>query len=104
MKRLACLTLIASFALPAVAGSATRKVGVEDDFFSVTSLSVSKGTKVKWIWRGSDKHNVVTQSGPASFRSKLQKTGKFVYTFKKKGKYSYGCTLHPRMKATVIVE
>ena len=104
MKRLACLTLIASLAVPAVAGSATRKVGVEDDFFSVTSLSVSKGTTVKWVWRGKHKHNVVTQSGPASFQSKLQKTGKFTYKFRKKGKYSLLCTVHaPDMKMTVTV-
>ena len=104
MKRIACLTLIASLAVPAVAGSATRKVGVEDDFFSVTSLSVSKGTKVKWVWKGSEKHNVVTQKGPASFRSPLQKTGTFTYKFRKKGTYSLLCTVHaPDMKMSVTV-
>lgn len=104
MKRLACLTLLTALALPGFATGATRTVGVEDDFFSSSSLTISKGTRVKFVWRGSDKHNVVTKSGPAKFQSPLQKKGTFKYKFRKRGTYSLLCTVHaPDMKMSVKV-
>ena len=104
MKRLVCLTILAAIGLPTLADGATSRVGVEDDFFSVSSLSVAKGAKVKWIWRGSNKHNVVVKTGPRKFQSPLQKTGTFKYRFKKRGTYSLVCTVHtPEMAMTVSV-
>src|SRR5688500_12679029 len=104
MKRIVCLSLLAALALPTLSAGATRTVGVEDDFFSSSSLSVSKGTKVKFVWRGSDKHNVVGKSGPAKFQSPLQKKGTYKYKFRKKGTYSLLCTVHaPDMAMTVNV-
>ena len=103
MKRLAILSLAAAFAVPAAATGATR-VQARDDFFSTTSLTVSKGTTVKWVWKGSNKHNVATTSGPMSFRSPLQKKGTYKKKLKKKGTYKLLCTVHaPDMAMTVTV-
>ena len=104
MKRIACISLLAALALPAISTGATRTVGVEDDFFSSSSLSVSKGTTVKWVWRGSDKHNVVVKTGPAKFQSPLQKKGSYKHKFKQKGTYSLLCSVHaPDMAMSVVV-
>ena len=82
MKRIACISVLAALALPAMSPGATRTVGVEDDFFSSSSLRVSKGTTVKWVWRGSDKHNVVVKTGPVKFQSPLQKQGTYKHRFR----------------------
>lgn len=90
--------------LVAPAGAATKRVSVGDDFFGPTSLTVSKNTKVKWVWTGDDPHNVSVQSGPVSFRSPLQESGTYKRKMTKKGVYQLLCTVHaPDMKMTLTV-
>jgi plastocyanin len=84
--------------------SATIKVG--DDFFSPTEKTVAAGTKVKFNWIGSDKHNVVKQSGPgASFDSgPIKGSGvQFTHKFKTAGTYKIICTIHDDMKMKLKV-
>ena len=89
-------------AMPAGASS-TKHVAVKDDFFSSKKLTVAKGTKVVWTWKGKRKHNVSAANG--SFRSSSRKTGTFSHTFKKKGKYLIFCTIHaPDMQMKITVK
>ena len=99
------LPLALALALPASAASPTKKVTVNDDYFGSTSLTVKKGTKVKWVWNGTEApHDVTVQSGPESFRSKLQTSGKFSHVMKKTGTYKLLCTTHaPDMAMTLTV-
>jgi plastocyanin len=82
-------------AVPALAATRTVKVG--DNWFvrdgGVPTVTVSKGTTVKWVWKGSKPHNVHALSGPRRFASPVQKSG----TFKKKlpkGTYKIVCDVH----------
>ena len=96
------VTAVSITAIPALA--ATKTVSVKDNFFSPKSLTVKKGTKVKWSWKGSAPHNVTVTSGPVKFHSSTQTSGSFSKTFSKKGTYKIVCTIHaPGMKMTVKV-
>ena len=105
MKRLAAATLlIFGLALPAGAATTTKRVSVRDDVFVPSSLTVNRGTRVKWIWKGDAPHDVVVQSGPQDFRSDLMEEGRFARTLRKRGTYRLLCSIHaPDMKMTIIV-
>jgi plastocyanin len=94
----------ATSAAPDKRGSKTVKV--DDDFFSPNSLSVSKGTKVKWNWVGNDKHNVVKTKGPGGDFSSPTTRAQGVnlqHKFSKAGNYKIVCTIHDDMTMTVKV-
>lgn len=105
MKRLALALPLALLVAAGPAAAATKKVTVNDDFYGIKSLTVKKGTKVKWVWNGDAPHDVTVQSGPESFRSKLQTSGKYSRVMKKKGTYQLLCTTHaPDMAMTLVVK
>lgn len=100
---LAVVSVIVVMAIPAFA--ATTTIGVRDDFFSPSSKVISKGTTVKFVWKGSAPHNVVATAGsPATFRSGTPKTsGTFTYKFKRAGLYRILCNVHPGMRLNLRV-
>jgi plastocyanin len=96
------LALGALLAAPAAAG--TKRVAVRDDVFVPASLSVAKGTTVKWVWRGKHKHDVAVSSGPEFFRNSPQRSGTFRKKLRKRGTYQLVCTVHsPEMQMTITV-
>lgn len=79
-------------------------MSVKDNFFGPARMTVARGTTVRWVWKGSSRHNVSVASGPVKFRASTRKTGSFAHTFGKRGKYLIFCTIHaPDMQMTVIV-
>jgi plastocyanin len=106
--RIVPLVLILALALAAPAAGATRNVKIGDDYYvragSPPTVTVSKGTTVKWNWRGRRQHNVVVQSGPASFQSKLKRSGSYSRKLRKRGTYKIVCSIHqPDMRMTLRV-
>jgi plastocyanin len=94
--------VVALAAIPAFAK--TRSVSVKDDVFAPKSITVKKGTSVKWVWKGKHPHNVTVTSGPVKFHSSTKKKGAYTHRFSKKGTYKILCTIHaPGMKMTVKV-
>jgi plastocyanin len=92
-------------ALPSVAATTTKTVAIKDDFFSPKKLTISKGSRVKWVWKGTERHNVAVANGPSNFRFGTRKTGTKTHTFKKRGTYSIVCTIHaPDMHMTIKVK
>jgi plastocyanin len=94
-------------AVPATA--ATRTVRVDDDYFvrsgSAPTVTVSRYTVVKWRWRGTRRHNVAVQTGPAYFRSTTKRSGKYKKTMRTRGSYRIVCTIHePDMRMRLVVE
>ena len=82
---------------------AQNQVTVADRMYSPKTLTISVGETVTWVFadRGMA-HNVVADDN--SFRSQLMETGQFTHTFDTAGTFSYHCTPHPDMTATIIVE
>lgn len=109
MLRTLPLALILALALAAPAAGATRNVKIGDDYFVRTgnppTVTVKKGTTVKWNWTGSRQHNVVVQSGPVSFQSPLKRSGSYRKKMKRRGTYRIICSIHaPDMAMTLKVK
>ena len=107
---IAAVAVIAA-SVPATAASPeSASVKVRDDFFKPKAVTIKKGGKVTWRWRGSDNpHNVaIKKPGETKvFRRSAVKTssGKYSYTFKRTGTWRVLCEIHPRdMKMRVVVK
>jgi plastocyanin len=102
--RILPLALILSLLAVAPAGAATKNVKVRDDSFKPKTVTVAKGTTVKWNWVGSHSHNVTVTKGPVHFQSALKRSGSFKRMMKKRGTYKIICTIHaPDMRMTLKV-
>ena len=80
-----------------------KQVSVKDDFFTPRPITIKKGQKVVWTWKGKRKHNVSAASG--AWGSASKKKGTFSHTFTKKGTYLIFCTIHaPNMQMKIHVK
>ena len=96
----AAIAVVVATAIPATAATIVR---VGDDFFRPGSLSVKKGTTVRWRWVGDSPHNVTVTRGPVKFRSSTKETGTFSRTMRRRGTYRIVCTVHSGMDMTLRV-
>jgi plastocyanin len=100
-KLLALVALVLAGGLMAVfaasAPSATR-VKIGDNYFvrpsGVPTVTVSKGTRVKWVWTGTHLHNVKVIAGPSRFGSSSMTSGTYVKRMRLRGTYTIICTVH----------
>ncbi len=100
MRKLLVIVVVAGLlgpaAIPAVA--AAKRVKVGDNYFvhdgGVPTVTVSKGTKVRWVWKGKSLHNVKVTKGPAKFGSPSKTSGSFAKRLKRAGTYKIVCTVH----------
>jgi len=84
---------------PAIAQNA---VTIQNMTFSPATLSVKVGDKVTWINEDSIGHSATADDN--SFDTGVIAQGQSVSaTFSKVGTYTYHCSVHPNMKATIIV-
>lgn len=85
-----------------IAPPATPKLVTIQNFeFKPASLTVSKGTIVKWINNDSMPHTVTSDA----FQSGLMQQGNFfTYQFDTAGNFPYSCKIHPSMKGGIIVK
>jgi len=87
-------------------GKSAAVAGVKIDNFSFApaTLTIAAGTTVTWTNDDDVPHTVVSDD-KTTFKSSALDTGDhFSYTFNKSGKYSYFCSVHPRMTAEVVVQ
>ena len=86
------------------AAVATDSVAIKNFAFAPAAITVKSGTKVTWTNQDADAHTVTSQNGSGPLNSQPLDTGQsYSYTFTKAGTYSYLCTIHPFMTATVTV-
>ncbi|HSY98695.1 MAG TPA: cupredoxin family copper-binding protein [Terriglobales bacterium] len=84
---------------------ATTEVKIDNFSFTPAVLTVPVGTTVTWTNRDDIPHTVVSADDPKMFKSKAMDTDeKFSYTFAKPGRYSYFCSVHPKMTGTIIAQ
>jgi plastocyanin len=79
-----------------------NEVSIGDDTFSPASITVSKGTTIKWTNNGADIHTVT--SSTALFDSgDLDPGDTYSRTFDSIGSFPYQCIYHLGMNGTVLV-
>jgi plastocyanin len=101
----AALVVYAAAAGPVAAapGAAGPRVEIKHHKYVPDTLTVPVGTTVTWVNRDEDVHTVISTA--EKFRSRGMDTDEqFSQTFTAPGTYEYFCTLHPLMKAKVIVK
>ena len=106
MKRAAHFAIILLLGVLSNSLAAPKKqvhaVSIDDMKFQPADLSIVVGDSVEWTNNDERDHNVTAKDN--SFKSpNLGNGATFKYTFKKPGKFAYGCSLHPRMKGTINV-
>ena len=111
MRKLLAAVLATALAavLAATALGAARTVKVGDNWFvrdgrGTPSITVAKGTRVRFTWVGRNPHNVRAYEGPARFRSDTKTSGTFKKRLRKKGTYRILCDVHQAtMRMTITV-
>ena len=72
--------------------------------FAPQTLTIAAGDSVTWTNQDEAPHTVTTTSGPRSISSPMLSKGQsLTYTFAVPGTYSYYCTVHPDMRAQIVV-
>ena len=73
---------------------------VDGDRFRPRSVTIARGTVVKWVNRDNHDH---TSTGPG-WNSRLDPDETFRRTFNQVGTFSYRCMIHLTMRGTIIVQ
>jgi plastocyanin len=107
LAALAALVLAVTAVLAVPAFGATRSIKVADFFFvrsgAKPTVTVRRGTTVKWLFRGRIDHNVTVTRGPVKFHSRTKSSGDFTHRMTRRGTYRIVCTIHPGMAMTLRV-
>jgi plastocyanin len=84
--------------------AATEEVRIDNFSFAPQTVTVPVGTTVHWTNRDDIPHTVVSED-KTTFKSKaLDSDEDFTFTFTQPGTYNYFCSVHPKMRATVVVK
>lgn len=85
---------------PVARAATSATVSIKDFAFSPTSVTINVGDSVTWTNAGPSVH---TATGSGFDTGNLSKGGSGSHTFSSAGTFSYICTPHPFMKASVTV-
>jgi len=103
MKRIGIILLLASVSSYATAESTVHTVVIEGMKFSPSTLEIKLGDSVVWQNKDFFPHDVTEENN--SFQSKaIPSKGSWKFVAEKRGQFSYICSLHPMMKAVLVVK
>ncbi len=88
--------------LPATTQAAEITVAIRDYAFVPDKVAIHPGDTVVWTNRDQVPHTV-TALGGAFASGAIAPGASFRYRFPAAGRYSYRCSLHPEMQASVVV-
>lgn len=72
-----------------------------DNKFEPAEVEIAKGQAVRWVFEGTNQHDVVSDDG--SFVSDLVYDGSYTHVFNDVGDFRYICSIHPEMIGNVKV-
>jgi hypothetical protein len=79
-----------------------RSTWVGDYAFGAQRVSLRRGAKFTWRFRGRVEHDVTLATGPAGFASPSMRAGSYTYRFTRPGTYRLFCSLHPARMTQVV--
>lgn len=78
------------------------QVRIDNFTFNPPTVTIRKGTAVRWLNADDIPHKVVSSDRP--WKSPVLDSDEgFSFTFAEPGTYPYFCSLHPHMTGTVVV-
>jgi plastocyanin len=87
---------------PLVHAGSTAEVAIEDFAFAPGNLAVERGATVTWTNRDAAAHDATARGG-AWETATLSRDESGAVTFDASGEYEYYCSIHPSMKARIVV-
>ena len=106
INALAAMMLLTGVSATAVSGAMAQEpntIVMKNFDFSPMMLTVKAGTTVTWKNLDGEPHTVVSPDGV--FRSHaLDQGDAFTFKFDKPGTFKYICSIHPKMRAAIIVQ
>jgi plastocyanin len=91
---------------PEATSALTKRIVVMDNFFEPRYVTIHKGDKVVWTWKGDNPHNVTFIKVPKNASKKgadTRREGRWSRRFRKRGFYKYVCTIHSGMRGSIEV-
>jgi plastocyanin len=85
-----------------VANPNSNPVQIDGFRFTPVTLDIAVGTQVIWTNKQNVAHDV-TADDKKYFSNTLETDETYSHTFTTPGTYTYHCSIHPFMKATVVV-
>ena len=89
---------------PSPDASQTNNIEIANSAFSPAELTIKVGDTITWTNRDSASHTVTSDSGTEISSDSLSNGQTYSYTFNTAGTFEYHCTIHPSMKAKIIVQ
>ena len=100
---LSAVSIVVTLGFHAPASAADMEVKIDNFTFNPQTMTIKAGTTITWINEDDIPHTVAATT--KAFKSKaLDTDDKFSFTFTTPGSYDYFCSLHPHMKASIVVE
>jgi plastocyanin len=87
----------------------TPTITIQNFAFSPATITVPRGATVTWVNKDSASHTIVSDAqgsvaqGAVFTSNSLANGASYSFKFDSPGTYPYHCSIHPTMKATVIV-
>jgi plastocyanin len=72
--------------------------------FSPTTITIPKGAQVVWMNTSDAPHTVTSDTSAFASSQAFSQNQTFMMTFNTAGTYTYHCSIHPYMKATIVVQ
>lgn len=110
MRNVTVLTILLGVAVMTLGGARPSpdaaagggSVTITESGYSPATVTIKAGESVTWVNRDSRDHTAIARDN--SFDSGNIRSGEsFTSTFKKPGRYPYGCRYHPRMAGMIVV-
>jgi plastocyanin len=78
------------------------RVKMIDNAYRPRSVSIARGTRVRWVNRGLVSHTATSDTGIWD-SGLIQPGDRWARTFRKAGTFKYHCTIHGTMTGTITV-
>jgi plastocyanin len=88
---------------PPVEHTESAYVTIADEAFVPNTLIIGRGTTVRWINTGKEKHSITSDEGLWD-SGQIIPGAAYTITFTRPGTYKYHCTNHKGMTGTITVQ
>ena len=84
--------------------SQTNNIEIANFAFSPAEIIIKVGDTITWTNKDSAPHSVASDSGTEISSDSLSNGQTYSHAFSQAGTFEYHCTIHPSMKAKIIVQ